>query len=303
MNTRQAAQNFTLFVLLFGLCACAAQEIPPTPTATQILASTTTPVPSATFTPTPLPPTATATATPLACLNQAGQVQRDLISTTNPQQSFLIYLPPCYEDFADTRFPVLYLLHGQTYTEDQWVRLGAPQALDDLIHSQKSVPFIAVFPDDSLWNLQSGWRFGERFIGALIPYVDENYRTLPNRPHRAVGGLSRGGGWAAELGFQNPNLFGSIGLHSPAIFKGDGILLKRLVQNIPDDARPRLWVDVGDVDREWKSVLEFEETLVALDYPHEFHRYLGDHSEIYWSAHVREYLEWYAAGWSEAETP
>ncbi|MCZ2128265.1 MAG: hypothetical protein LC099_10900 [Anaerolineales bacterium] len=302
MNTRQAVQKLTSFALLLGLCACAAaNEIPPTATATRLPAATSTSIPTATFTPSPLPPAPTET--PPACRNEAGQVKEDLVSTTNPQQPFLIYLPPCYEDSAEARYPVLYLLHGQTYTDDQWIRLGVPQAADEMIHSQKSVPFIIIFPDDSLWNLQAGWRFGERLINALIPYADEKYRTIPDRAYRAVGGLSRGGGWAAELGLQNPNLFGAIGLHSPAIFKGDGTMLRNLVKNIPDDSRPRLWIDVGDVDREWKSVFEFEEDLVALDHPHEFRVYLGDHSEAYWGEHVREYLEWYAAGWDEEKTP
>jgi len=235
----------------------------------------------------------------LGCLTQPGRVEQGVVATTNPQQEYLIYLPPCYNELTDQRYPVLYLLHGQTYTMDQWVRLGVPQIMDALFFAGESVPFIVVFPDDSLWNISAGWLFGERLVGTLVPYIDANYRTIPDRDHRAIGGLSRGGGWAAQLGFENPGMFGSIGLHSPAIFKGDGFLVEKLVQGISEESRPRLWLDMGDVDREWKSILAFEDMLTYHNYPHEFQRYLGDHSELYWGLHVREYLRWYAEAWDE----
>ncbi len=279
-----------MVTLLFGPSACAAPtEIPPTVTVTA-------PPTAATFTPSPIPPTATPT--PLGCLTQPGRVETGVVNATNPPQDYMIYLPPCYDQFTEQRYPVLYLLHGQTYTMDQWVRLGVPQVMDEMFFSGASVPFIVVFPDDSFWNLTAGTRFGERLIGALIPYVDSTYRTLPNRENRALGGLSRGGGWTAQLGFENPQLFGSLGLHSPAVFKGDGIYVSKLLQSIPADQRPRLWMDVGDRDRELASIIEFESVLALADYPHEYHFYLGDHSEMYWSAHVREYLAWYAEAWN-----
>jgi enterochelin esterase-like enzyme len=182
---------------------------------------------------------------------------------------------------------------------DEWVRLGVPQIMDEMFFSGEYVPFIVVFPDDSLWNLSSGWRFGERLVGSLVPYIDATYRTIPDRDHRAIGGLSRGGGWAAQLGFENPSMFGSIGLHSPAIFKGDGYAMEKLVQSIPEDKRPQLWLDAGDNDRELRSIIAFEEMLARNDYPHEFHFLSGDHSELYWGVHVRDYLHWYAEVWTE----
>lgn len=293
MNTRQALLFAAIFTLLFGLSACSSfQEVPPT-------ATVTVPPPTATITPSPTPVPPTPTPTPLGCLTQPGKIEQGIVTTTDPQQEYLIYLPPCYAELTDRRYPVLYLLHGQTYTMDQWVRLGVPQAMDEMFFSGESVPFIVVFPNDNLWNSIEGWRFGERFIGAVVPHIDSNYRTIPDRDHRAIGGLSRGGGWAAQLGFQNPGMFASIGLHSPAIFKGDGFLVEKLIRSIPAESRPRVWLDMGDVDFEWRSILEFEAMLTANDYPHEFQRYIGDHSEIYWGLHVKDYLNWYAEAWNE----
>ena len=280
-----------ILALLSGLSACSSpNDIIPTSTSTAI-----SPTPTVTFTPSPIP--LTPTATPLTCLTQSGIVEQGVVSSTNPPQEFLIYLPPCYSELTEEKYPVLYLLHGQTFTQDQWVRLGAPQIADKLIHSSESPPFIIVFPDDRFWNLQAGPGFGDRFINALVPYVDANYRTIPDSEHRSLGGLSRGGGWTVKLGFENLNLFGSLGLHSPAIFKEDSASIEKIIKNIPEESRPRLWMDVGDADSELESILLFEEILTRTGYIHEFHFYAGSHSEEYWASHVEEYLGWYTSAW------
>jgi enterochelin esterase-like enzyme len=296
MNTRQAILKTALLTLLAGLSACSpSTEIPSTQTATQPPTVTITTTVTTTFTPSPIP--STPTPTPLACLTQPGQVKQDMVTTTNPPQEFLIYLPACYENSADARFPVLYLLHGQTYNQDQWVRMGVPSIADQLIQSGEAMPFIVVFPDDRYWNLVAGPGFGNRFINSLIPYVDENYRTIADRDHRSLGGLSRGGGWTVQLGFEHTELFGALGLHSPAIFKDGSEDIENIIKKIPEEDRPRLWFDIGDADRERGSASLLEEVLTRNDYIHEFHLFAGDHSETYWSAHVDEYLHWYVKQW------
>jgi enterochelin esterase-like enzyme len=114
----------------------------------------------------------------------------------------LIYLPPCYSELPDQHYPVLYLLHGQTYTADQWVRLGTVKVMDKLFLENEVSPFIIVFPDDRHWNVQAGPGFGQRLVDHLVPYIDHNYRTFPDREQRAIGGMSRGAGWALRLGLQ-----------------------------------------------------------------------------------------------------
>ncbi len=257
----------------------------PTSTATAVV------VPS----PTPIPPTGVPT--PLGCLTEAGEIRQDAIAATKPPQEFIVYLPPCYDEFPERRYPVLYLLHGQTYTQDQWVRLGAPAVADQMIHTGESVPFLMVFPDDRYWNSPAGPGFGDRFINNLIPYVDENYRTLADRNNRALGGLSRGGGWTVQLGFAHPDLFGGLGLHSPAIFKDDAPYVEQIIQAIPQESRPALWLDIGDWDMELRRGLLLDDILTRNDYLHEFHRFNGDHSETYWRAHITDYLRWYSNLW------
>jgi enterochelin esterase-like enzyme len=234
----------------------------------------------------------------LTCLSQPGSLEQGVLETTKPPQQYQIYLPPCYDQKQDVRFPVLYLLHGQTFTDDQWVRLGAATIADRLILGGEAPPFIIVFPDDRYWNLVAGSGFGERLVDALIPYIDATYRTLSDRDHRALGGLSRGGGWAVRLGLTHPELFGILGLHSPAVFQADGPHVADWIEAIPSGSFPRLWLDVGDQDKELGAVRLLENTLSKYEVVHEFHLYSGDHSEVYWGKHVKEYLRWYASAWA-----
>ena len=290
MITRQVTLFLVIFSLLLGLSACQpANEIVPTPTVEP---------PTATISPTATQPSITASPTPNNCLTNPGTLKQDVVQTTKPPQEFIIYLPPCYDSDSEARFPVLYLLHGQTYTQDQWVRLGVPNMADQLIQNGTSIPFIIVFPDDRYWNVDAGSGFGDRFINALIPYVDENYRTLANRANRSIGGLSRGGGWAVQLAFEHPDLFGAIGLHSPAIFKDNAPYLDTIIKAMSADTRPNLWIDIGDADMELSRAILFEEILTKNDYLHEFHLYSGDHTENYWGGHVDEYMLWYVKQWS-----
>lgn len=291
MKTRQAIKRIILLVLLAGITACSPSNrpnptvIPVSPTASQ--------VPQPTLTPSAVP-----TFTPLACLTQSGRVEEGVLNSTDPPQEFRIYLPPCYNEKTDKHYPVLYLLHGQTYRDDQWIRLGAVDIMDELILSGESIPFIIVFPDDRYWNLPASASFGVRLVDDLIPYIDLTYRTLPDRNHRAIGGLSRGAGWALQLGLTHWNLFSTIGLHSLAVLQKDASKIPNWVADIPPTSRPHVFMDIGDNDRELEMAQAVETQFNEHGLSHEWHLYSGAHTEEYWSAHVEEYIRWYAEGWN-----
>lgn len=305
MYNRQATRLICLLSLLFGLWACSPSETPiPTPslvppTATPIASPLGTRVPP-TATPT-IPPSPTAT--PLTCLQQPGELQNGEVPTEGRPTAFIIYLPPCYEQFPEQHYPVLYLLNGVSFAKDpyppgqQWIRIGAPEVADKLIHSGESAPFIMVFPEDAYALIPQGTRFGQYLLNDVIPYIDGHYRTLPDRAHRSIGGLSRGGGWAFEVGTSRPDLFGSLGLHTPAILSVDRSGLERRISGLAPNLWPRLYMDTGDNDLELNFNLHLEELLTRYEIPHEWHLNTGAHDETYWSAHVDEYIQWYADGW------
>ncbi len=310
VEPRAAARWWFLIIGLFLWAGCspAGQAVsggaaptpwvPPTvpPTATF------TPVPSATPLPSPTPsPTPRPTPTPMTCWKDGGRIVAASLPTKTLTYALpvLVYLPPCYDALPALRYPVLYLIHGQSFSEKQWVRLGAPDVADHLIGEHQMPPFIIVMPGERSWEqpADSGW--DEAFLDVLMPWVENNFRTLEDRRYRAIGGLSRGASWAIHLGLSHWELFGSIGGHSPPVFWEDVPHIRAWLTAIPADQRPRIYLDIGDGDQ--KQILSsarwFEDVLTQRNFPHEWHFNIGRHDEAYWRAHTEAYLRWYTADW------
>lgn len=298
------------WVWFFFLAACGTQVatpvLPPSLTTTvgppssaiSTLAPSATPTLTPTNTPTASP---TPSPTPLTCWIQGGRIEKHRL---NPPEDvwpldFRVYLPPCYDAQPQRAYPVLYLIHGQGFTDDQWDRLGVDETLDRLIPAGQLPPFLVVMPRDQGWEQPDEDGFDEAFVHTLMPWIESHYRTLPQRKYRAIGGLSRGGGWALHIGLTQWPLFGAIGGHSPAVFWHDGPHVEAWLDAIPPGQWPRIWLDVGDMDRQeiLKSARWLEALLTTRGIPHEWHLYTGRHNEAYWSAHVAEYLLWYAEPW------
>lgn len=266
------------------------------PTATDLSASASPTVASSTAT---LPPTAQATK--FACWDAGGEITEMFISSNMlPKRiDFLLYLPPCYQQQPDRQYPVLYLIHGKSFTHTQWDQLGADEMADQLIAAGEVAPFIIVMPRDRIWVDPPDDLFGEALIQELIPWIDNNFRTIDERQSRAIGGLSRGAAWAVHLGFRHWELFGAIGTHSMALFWEDTRMLPRWLESMQPAGYPRIFIDVGNRDfaEIRSSTTWFGELLTSLDIPHEWYSYTGTHNEEYWSAHIEQYLRFYAAGW------
>ena len=154
---------------------------------------------------------------------------------------YRIYLPPCYDDESGRAYPVLYLVHGQSYNDSQWDRLGVPETADRLIREGETAPFIVVMPRDRVWLEPVRDNFGLAVEQSLVPWIDEHYRTIQERNSRAVGGLSRGGAWAVHIGLSHPELFGAVGVHSGFVFHSDVQELHQWLDNFPrGDGAPHL---------------------------------------------------------------
>lgn len=299
-RTKQLIHRWMFALALLATLAACTPSNQQTPTLTL-------PVKVKTPTPTPIPPTVTITSTssrtptptPETCRSVPGGIVKGIIETKQlpKPMSYFVYIPPCYIERPNQRYPVLYLLHGQTYAEDQWIRLGVPTTLDKLITTGVVAPFLIVFPYDYSYLQPTQYHFEDVFMQELLPEIDSTYRTLPNPAQRSIGGLSRGAAWALHLGINHPDVFGAIGAHSPVMFYTDGIRLPITLQNLPVGMAPRLFLDIGDNDRELQHNLEFKKFLDEHDIPHEWHVSPGFHDEKYWSTHVETYLRWYASGW------
>jgi enterochelin esterase-like enzyme len=214
-----------------------------------------------------------------------------------------IYLPPCYSETRDPGYPVLYMLHGQTYDEDQWQRLGLLKAADNLITAGRIVPMIIVMPYDISWSAgPETSKFDEAFLQELLPYMEANFNTCPERACRAVGGLSRGGNWAVYLGFSHPEKFTAIGAHSAPLFYGEIQRMTVVLKTAGAAAQlPAIYIDVGNKDENLTQVLTYVTLLKQYSVPYVFTEFQGYHYEGYWSAHVDDYLLWYSGEFTEGQ--
>lgn len=240
-------------------------------------------------------PVVTQTATP--CTETTGTVvDREVPSTilTEPIK-VKVYLPPCYNSNERTHYSVLYMLHGQTSLDDQWVRIGLLAKMDELLLQNKVQPFLIVLPTEIRSNTDSYQsKYGDAIIAEVIPFIDQQFQTCTKRECRAIGGLSRGGNWAVHIGYSNPEFFTAVGAHSAPLFYGE-ISNILMTATTPETiaSLPVFYIDVGNKDVDHAEVMLFLNTLQNLNVPHKFTNNLGYHDEAYWGAHVEDYLLWY----------
>jgi enterochelin esterase-like enzyme len=158
-----------------------------------------------------------------------------LSKTTGEWRRAFVYTPPGYDEHSTTRYPVLILQHGSGEDETGWTRQGRAQfILDNLIAAGKARPMIVVMDrgyalragtssrlgGSSAWlqNVQAAFTsFEDVIIHDLIPMIDASYRTIPDREHRAMAGLSMGGMQTLFIALQHLDLFAYIGSFSGPI--------------------------------------------------------------------------------------
>jgi len=135
-----------------------------------------------------------------------------------------IYTPPGYE-LGQGKYPIFYLLHGAFDCDDSWTSVGrAGFILDNLIAARKAKPMVVAMPAGHTGPFRFGGprpsvdEFAQDFRNDLRPYVEKHYRVYTDRQHRAMAGLSMGGGQTLNIAFPNLEEFAYIGVFSSGIF-------------------------------------------------------------------------------------
>jgi enterochelin esterase-like enzyme len=172
-------------------------------------------------------------------------------STRTSRRAF-VYTPPDYDKKPAKRYPVLYLQHGWGEDETAWSNQGhANLIMDNLIAEGKTKPFLIVMTYGMTNDAKIGTiasfdikPFETVLVDELIPYIDANFRTLSDQPHRAMAGLSMGGMETKTITFNHLNAFSHIGLLSGGTISSDD------VKNTPDFAKKVKLVFVSYGSRE-----------------------------------------------------
>jgi enterochelin esterase-like enzyme len=240
--------------------------------------------------------------------------------TTGKTQRVFVYTPPGY-DHSDQRYPVLYLQHGYGEDEAGWSDQGHENfILDNLIADHKAKPMIVVNangmadveldppPPPPAHQAANGDHssssvaryfmdqrytlFDHTLIDELIPFIDGNFRTISDREHRALAGLSMGGSQALRIGFRHLDDFAYLGAFSPAIEiqspqrDYDGILADP--RKVNEQLR-LLWIGIGREDFLHEPVADSHEVLERAGIRHVWVESSGAHVWTVWRKYLADF--------------
>ncbi len=235
------------------------------------------------------------------------------------EMPYRVILPANYEKAKENRYAVVYLLHGLTGHFDNWTDKTK------LAEYALKRDFIIVTPEGN-----NGWysdsvtvandKYESYIIKELIPEIDKKFRTISDREHRAIAGLSMGGYGSLKFGLKYPEKFvlvgsfsgalgaasftektaGGIGKSIDAIFgdvesenrKSNDIF--RIVKEISPEkikSLPFVYLDCGTEDFLFQNNRDFVGLLLEKKILHEFRQLPGKHDWVFWNSQVEEFLE------------
>lgn len=135
--------------------------------------------------------------------------------TLGVTRQLLVYTPPNFDATGKTKYPVLYLIHGGSDTEETWTKVGKANLIaDNLIAHGKAKKMIIVMPYGNVRPAPMP-DFTKDMINDIIPFIEDNYPVDKNSSKRAVAGFSVGGGQTLNIGFTNTDKFAYICSYAP----------------------------------------------------------------------------------------
>ena len=168
-------------------------------------------------------------------------------------RAFNVYLPHNYKADADKSYPVLYLLHGYTDDQQMWHKRGhVREVMNNLVRSGQVDEMIIVMPMAGIakgetetyhgyFNLPD-WKYEDFFFQEFIPAVESRYRIKADKQHRAIAGLSMGGGGSTSYGQKHPDMFCAVYAMSALMGRVPG----REISSAKDAKQYAMWKSAAD---------------------------------------------------------
>lgn len=232
------------------------------------------------------------------------------------ERRMTVYTPAGYEDNPTRRYPVLYLLHGAGGDENAWSELGRAQhILDNLIAQGKAEPMIVVMPNGngaqkavpgeyensmykpSFMNPRTMEGSIEVAFPDLVNWIDSHYRTLADKQHRAIAGLSMGGFHSLYISANNPQMFGYVGLFSAAVSRQgqgeNGFIYQDLDRKLAQQFSPApylYYIAIGRTDFLYKDNVDFRQRLDAKGYKYKYVETDGGHIWKNWRIYLNQFV-------------
>ena len=216
-----------------------------------------------------------------------------------------VYTPYGYETNPKAKYPVLYLLHGAGGDEEAWSSMGrTAQILDNLIQKGLAKPMIVVMPNGNP-NQQAAQTFGlptteydwrdpanrnlyvQSLVEEIVPFIEKNYRTVAKKSHRAIAGLSMGGGHTIAASGMYPDTFDYICPLSMGAHKSDE--LSAQLQGIKKAGYKLYWLACGNTDFLFDQANELDEALTENGLEHTYYVSEGGHVWANWRLYLNTF--------------
>lgn len=201
--------------------------------------------------------------------------------TLGTTRQLLVYTPPGFDFNGDKKYPVLYLIHGGSDTEETWTRVGRANFIaDNLIAAEKAKPMLIVMPYGNV--RPKPWEyFTKDVMNDVITFIEDNYPVLTDSKNRAIAGFSVGGGQTLNIGLTNTDKFGYICSYAP--YTATPEFKKNFTDWNPDadliNNQLKLFtISVGTDDFLYESVLANIEMLKSKDIDHKSYIVSGGHT-------------------------
>ncbi len=216
-----------------------------------------------------------------------------------------VYTPYGYEANSKTKYPVLYLLHGAGGDEEAWSSMGrTAQILDNLIAKGLAKPMIVVMPNGNP-NQQAAQTFGlptteydwrdpanrnlyvQSLVEEIVPFIEKNYRTVAKKSHRAIAGLSMGGGHTIAASGLYPDAFDYICPLSMGAQRTPE--LDAQLQGIKKAGYKLYWLACGNTDFLFNNANELDAALTANGLEHTYYVTDGGHTWANWRLYLNTF--------------
>lgn len=258
-------------------------------------------------------------------LVRESEMQSELLGC---KKKYCIYLPAGYDE-EGREFPVLYLLHGLTDTHTAWRDRGNVADIATAVFARgKAQEMIIVMPDagttyDGYFNAD-GWCYEEFFFQEFIPHIESTYRIIADKEHRAIAGLSMGGGGTVGYAIRHSEMFSSAYAMSALMGMVDGSWISRdpdarrsafiksvveynnikAVEDATDEQCARLkkvrwFIDVGDDDFLFDNNMDFIRAMRVKRIPYQLRVRDGGHKWQYWQEALEMALPFISKGFGK----
>ncbi len=240
-------------------------------------------------------------------------------------KKYCIYLPAGYGD-ENKNFPVLYLLHGLTDTHTAWRDRGNVADIATAVFAGgEAQEMVIVMPDagtkyDGYFNAGE-WRYEDFFFQEFIPHIESTYDIIADKEHRAIAGLSMGGGGTVGYAIRHSGMFSSAYAMSALMGMSDAGWLKNspgermdafvrsviahnnieIIKNADDSLRNaiasvRWFIDVGDDDFLFDNNMDFVKEMRRKRIPYQLRVRDGGHTWQYWQEALETALQFVSDG-------